>query len=139
QMTSEGVIAAQYISSWDEAPENAILIAPAHTYLMSNRPAAIQFWLDIGSEGWWRRLYQPLTHPYVLSRAWDQSIWTDVHEEQADRTSLARLVNGLLRRCRQQVILCYTSVDERGNEERGHLLRTIQGVQKLIVQRDGKA
>jgi len=138
QMTSEGVIAAQYISAWEDAPENAVLITPAHTYLMANRPVAVQFWLDIGSEGWWRRLYQPLTHPYVLSRNWDMNVWTDVQEEQADRSSLVRVVNGLLRRCSQQVIFCYTSVDERGNEERGHLLRTIQSVQKLVAQRSGK-
>jgi len=138
QMTSEGVIAAQYISAWEDAPENAVLITPAHTYLMANRPVAVQFWLDIGSEGWWRRLYQPLTHPYVLSRNWDMNVWTDVQEEQVDRSSLVRVVNGLLRRCSQQVIFCYTSVDERGNEERGHLLRTIQSVQKLVAQRSGK-
>jgi hypothetical protein len=139
QMTSEGVIAAQYISAWEDAPEDAVLIAPAHTYLMANRPVAVQFWLDIGSEGWWRRLYQPLTHPFVLSRAWENTVWTDVQEELSDRSSLARIVNGLLRRCGQQVIFCYTSIDERGNEERGHLLRTIQSVQKLIAQWSGKA
>lgn len=139
QMTSEGVIAAQYISAWEDAPENAVLIAPAHTYLMANRPSMVQFWLDIGSEGWWRRLYQPLTHPYVLSRSWDKGVWTDVQEEQSDRSSLVRVVNGLLRRCNQRVIFCYTTIDERGNEERGHLLRAIQGVQKLVVLQGGKA
>ena len=36
---------------------------------MSNRPVDYQFWLDVGGRGWFERLYQPLTHPYVLSRA----------------------------------------------------------------------
>ncbi len=70
----EGVIAAQYLRSWqttgDDAPERAVLLAPVYTFLMSNRPVDVQFWLDVGNQGWFERLYQPLTHPYVLSRDW---------------------------------------------------------------------
>ena len=72
-MLQDGVIAAQYIEAWQTGPAEAVLIAPAHTFLMMNQPAAVQFWLDVGSGGWWERLFQPLTQPYVLSRAWDAS------------------------------------------------------------------
>ncbi len=66
----DGVIAAQYLEGWQTQAGEAVLIAPAFTFLMMNRPATVQFWLDAGSSGWWERLSQPLTQPYVLSRSW---------------------------------------------------------------------
>ena len=61
-----GALSALYLPGW-QAPDDAVFLAPAYTFLMRNRPARIQFWLDVGSSGWWERLYQPLTHPYVLT------------------------------------------------------------------------
>lgn len=52
---------------WQEVDRNVVLLAPAHTFLMMNQPVDHQFWLDIGSRGGYERLYQPLTHPYVLA------------------------------------------------------------------------
>lgn len=46
----------------------AVLLAPAYTFLLRNQAVDYQFWLNIGSTGWWERIYQPLTQPYVLSR-----------------------------------------------------------------------
>ncbi|MDP1780023.1 MAG: hypothetical protein Q8K73_07100, partial [Anaerolineales bacterium] len=66
-MLEDGVIAAQYLESWRNEDKEAVLIAPAHTFLMMNRPVKIQFWLDPGSNGWVQRLSQPLTQPYILS------------------------------------------------------------------------
>ena len=67
-----------------------MLIAPAYTFLMNNQPVSYQFWLDIGSRGWFERLYQPLTHPYVLSKQWTPGDkWTDEREfEIAPRSAL---------------------------------------------------
>ena len=67
-MVDRGVIANYYRRSWEVDDEDCVLIAPAYTFLLANRPVDYQFWLNIGSDGWSRRLYQPLTHPYVLSR-----------------------------------------------------------------------
>ncbi len=96
-----GVIAAQYVRGWRLEAENAVLLAPAYTFLMANRPVEVQFWLDVGSRGWSERLYQPLTHPYVLSRSWQPGRpWTDADELAAGQAALLRLEAGLLRRCR---------------------------------------
>jgi hypothetical protein len=58
-----------------------------------NRPASVQFWLDAGSNGWWERLFQPLTQPYVLSRSWDRDRqWNDADDQAANQQALARLV-----------------------------------------------
>jgi hypothetical protein len=128
-MLQEGVIAAQYVSAWRESSDEAVQIAPAYTYLMSNRPAAIQFWLDVGSSGWYERLFQPLTHPYVLSREWpsDQR-WTDSDEVEANNRALAQLTTGLIRRCREKIYLCLSELGESGFEQRGILLRAFNRV-----------
>lgn len=129
-MLGEGVIAAQYLEGWQSESKDAALVAPATTFLMMNRPVAVQVWLDAGSNGWVERLSQPLTHPYVLARGWEPGqLWTDSHEVESERAALQRLVSGLLRRCRERVYLGLSNLGESGFEQRGGLLR---GFQKII-------
>jgi hypothetical protein len=124
EMVRQGIIAAQYVQSWQTQPDGAVLLAPAYTFLMSNRPVDYQFWLDVGGRGWFERLYQPLTHPYVLSRRWlPNRVWTDVDEVQANQEALYRLALGLLRRCRWKVYLGLSEFSEQGYEQRGPLLK----------------
>lgn len=130
-MVREGVIAAQYLRSWQTEVDEAVLLTPAYTYLMSNRPVEVQFWLDIGSRGWFERLFQPLTHPYVLSRSWTPGRqWTDADEYETSRQSLYRLATGLARRCRRKIILCQSELGEQGFEQRGQLLYAFQQILK---------
>jgi len=126
QMVEDGVIAAQYLQPWQSDPEDAVFLAPAYTFLMSNRPVDYQFWLDVGGRGWYERLYQPLTHPYVLSRNWPigQS-WTDIDETASNQDTLFRLAIGLVRRCRQGIFLGLSDLSEQGYEHKGVLLRAI--------------
>jgi len=129
-MLQDGVIAAQYVENWQTAQSEAVLIAPAHTFLMMNRPVTIQFWLDAGSRGWWERLFQPLTQPYVLSRSWNRDLpWTDTDDQNANQEALERLVTGLLRRCRRRVYLGLSELGESGYESRGPLLKAIWNLQ----------
>ncbi len=126
QMVEDGVIAAQYVFSWQSQPEEAVFIAPAYTFLMRNRPVEYQFWLDIGSRGWYERIRQPLTHPYVLSRGWDlHRPWTDNDEFDSSIDSLYRLSQGLIRRCRSGIYLGLSELGEQGYEHKGQLLRAI--------------
>ncbi len=128
-MLGEGVIAASYLEGWQNEDKGAVLVAPAHTFLMMNRPVTIQFWLDAGSSGWYERLSQPLTHPYVLSRGWQEGRqWTDADDVQYSREAMARLVSGLLHRCRERVYLGIAELGESGFEGRGELLRAFQKV-----------
>ncbi len=132
-MLDDGVIAAQYLESWKSENKDAVLVAPAHTFLMMNRPAAIHFWLDPGSNGWSQRLSQPLTQPYVLSRHWESGrIWTDTDEVAAETEALARLIGGLLSRCREKVYLALSDLGESGMEQRGLLLKAFQKVLKNV-------
>jgi hypothetical protein len=128
-MVADGVIAAQYIRPWQEAPEDSVFLAPAYTFLMRNQPVDYQFWLDIGSPSWYQRLDQPLTQPYVLSRNWNpKEGWTTEDELRAANETLQRLSLGLLNRCRQKVYLGMSEMDISGYENRGLMLRIFQEV-----------
>ena len=128
-MLDEGVIAASYMEAWRSENKDAVLVSPAHTFLMMNRPVTYQFWLDPGSGGWYQRLSQPLTHPYVLTRGWEPGrVWTDADEVQYSGEAMARLISGLLLRCRQRVYLGIAELGESGFEGRGELLRAFQKV-----------
>ncbi len=134
RMVGDGVIAAQYIFRWQTQPEEAVFLAPAYTFLMRNRPVEYQFWLDIGSRGWYDRIRQPLTHPYVLSRHWElHRPWTDSDEYDASRASLYRLVLGLIRRCRSGIYLGLSELGEQGYEHKGLLLKAIDRALRSVV------
>jgi hypothetical protein len=125
----QGIAAAQYTRSWDLAPAagESVLITPATTFLMSNRPVNYQFWLDAGSSGWWERIAQPLTHPYVLAADWKVGQpWTDEDEVFSQHDRLYRLVLGLTRRCRRHIFIVNSEVGEQGYEQRGQLLVALQ-------------
>ncbi|MBN1178830.1 MAG: hypothetical protein JXD18_06440 [Anaerolineae bacterium] len=129
EMVRDGVVAAQYIRGWRVQADDAVLLAPAYTFLMRNRPVDVQFWLNAGGSGWWERLYQPLTHPYVLSRRWPEgTVWSDDDEVAARQDALQRLVLGLVRRCRRRVVLGLSELGEQGYEQRGQLLQVFQRV-----------
>jgi hypothetical protein len=134
RMVEQGVVAAQYLQSWREFPEDAVFLAPAYTFLMSNRAVDVQFWLDAGSQGWWERLYQPLTHPYVLSRRWQRGVhWTDAFENETNLANMERLISGLLLRCRRQITICTSGYSEQGDNQRGALLQAMQGILRRLV------
>jgi hypothetical protein len=133
EMVQDGVVAAQYIHSWQLEPEDSVLLAPAYTFLMSNRPVDYQFWLNAGGRGWWERLYQPLTHPYVLSRRWSRgAVWDDADEFETRQETLYRLTLGLIRRCRRKIYLGLSELGERGYEQQGPLLQAIQRILRRL-------
>lgn len=128
-IVNEGLLAALHVPSWRDEARDAVFMAPAYTLVMRNRVADYQFWLDVGSTGWWERLDQPLTHPYVLSRGWPaDQMWTDAHEFDARQDVLYRVVLGLVRRCRRKIYLGISDLGEQGFEQRGPLLRLFQQV-----------
>lgn len=131
-MVERGVVAAQYLSGWEPVSDRGVLLVPAYTFLMMNRPVAIQFWLDAGSRSWYERIYQPLTHPYVLRRDWDEDrVWVDDDEVQVRDQALGRLILGLTRRCRERIYLAFSDLNDQGSEQQGPLW---QATHRLLRQ-----
>jgi hypothetical protein len=121
-----GLVSAQYLRSWQEPNESSVIIAPAFTFLLQNRPVQYQIWLDAGSDAWFERLEQPLTHPYVLNRQWQSgAVWDDAHEFSANQLTLYQLASGLMRRCTGQIILMHSELNEQGFEQQGTLIKSV--------------
>jgi hypothetical protein len=129
----EGGLLPAAIQSRQKPKLSAVQVSPAHTFLMENRQVAIQYWLDIGAMGWWERLNQPLTNPYLLNRNFDSSQrWTEAHEFNANQDAMQRVVAGLLNRCTNRIIVSAVRTNEFGSESRGPLLHAFQTLQKRI-------
>lgn len=135
RLIESGALGALFVPSW-RTIEDAVFLSPAYTFLMRNRTVDVQFWIDIGSGGWWERLFQPLTHPHVLSRHWPPNeLWTDYEEFTTRQDTMRRLLLGLVRRTRQRVYLGLSDYSESGFEQRGPLLMLIN---RLLTQEEGQ-
>lgn len=138
EMVRGGVIANQY-APVASANADAVLLAPAYTFLNMGTPVTVQFWLDVGSRGWFERLYQPLTHPYVLSAGWEVGqLWDDDDEYATRQETLRNLMYGLLRRCRRSLFLGLSQLGENGQENAGELLAAFNRMlRRLQAERAG--
>lgn len=131
RLAESGALGALFLPGW-RTPEDAVFLAPAYTFLLRNRAVEIQFWLDIGATGWWERLYQPLTHPYVLSERWSSGApWTDRDEYLARQETLRRLLLGLIRRTRGRIYLAASDYSESGFEQRCPMLTIVNRLLEL--------
>ena len=152
RLVDQGILADQYDPvRGQEEMERAVLIAPAYTFLLSNQAVDYQFWLNLDSGAWNRRLQQPLTQPYVLSQQWNRAdAWTEMHERESSREMLCRVVAGLIRRCRRRIYLGISQYDERGYEQVGelrvvfdHLLRagraSGRGEETVVLEEEERA
>jgi len=140
ELMDAGILANQYVRDWDMSERTGeVLLAPAYTFLVNNTPVDYQFWVNIGSSGWSQRLFQPLTHPYVMSRQWEMGrVWTDEDERHADEQVLAYLALGLIRRCRKKIYLGLSQFSEQGYEQRGDLLLGIQRLLRRLNRAEGE-
>ena len=151
-LLSEGIMAAQYtperaaVVSTTTASEmevvakdsstttnlsgnnNEILLSTVYAYLTGDVRSRVQFWLDVASSGWYERIYQPLTHPYVLSRSWNGLPWTEEDEHRAAQDMMRRIVGGLTVRCSDKLYLVNSQLSMGGQDEAGPLLRAVQRI-----------
>ena len=133
----QGLLSALYLPDEELVEEPGGLIAPVMTFLMQNRAVEHQFWLNLGSKGWYERLEQPLTHPFVLNRQWQPGKkWTTDDELALGRFNLERTLIGLLRRCSGQVHLCTSDYGEAGVEDRGLLLTWAQNLFRSTLREE---
>ncbi|MBW4436753.1 MAG: hypothetical protein KME04_06440 [Pleurocapsa minor GSE-CHR-MK-17-07R] len=138
RMVEKGVIADIIMPDAGRKQPDAVLIAPAYTFLLSNNAVDYQFWLSADSPAWGRRLYQPLTQPYVLSQQWTAGmVWTDAMEQATAQEMLHHVITGLLKRCRKGVFFGYSQYDERGYEHLSDLRVSVDYVLRRLNQTTG--
>ena len=140
-LLAEGVMAAQYAPEREtEGGEDGVLLAPVYTYLTGDYRSRAQIWLDVNASGWYDRIHQALTHPYVLSRSWQairarfdaegQSAeamhWSEEDEHRARQDMLRRVIVGLCDRCGDGLYLASSQLGLSGQEEAGALARALQ-------------
>ena len=102
---------------------------------MRNEAVDYQFWLSIGSKAWYERLEQPLTHPVVLSRHWQEGKqWSADDEASYNQANLQRILSGLLLRCREKIYIFTSDYNETGVEERGQLLTVFQTLYRKVLR-----
>ncbi|HJP32744.1 MAG: hypothetical protein QF689_13145 [Candidatus Latescibacteria bacterium] len=123
-MVEEGVVSAAHTVPMSAADEESVLVvAPVYTYLLEERTARYQFWLDVGSISWWEPPHQPLTNPHVLARGWQPGgRWTDAVDFETRNRVLARLVRGLCSRASGTIYLCWSETE--GGAGSGHAADT---------------
>jgi hypothetical protein len=140
-LLSEGVMAAQYAPECEiEGSEDGVLLAPVYTYLTGDYRSQAQIWLDVNTSGWYERIHQALTHPYVLSRQWqamqarfeaegqgaEMMRWSEQDEHRARQDMLRRVIVGLCDRCGERLFLASSQLGLSGQEEAGALARALQ-------------
>lgn len=119
----EGMISARYYEEWYSQPKDSVLISLSSSYALMNRPVSYQIWLNAGSPRWWERIYGQITNDYILSQDWKMGdLWdaTSVYEKNDE--NMHRLVLSLLSRCRKQVRVYTSELNESGQDQKSKLL-----------------
>ncbi len=102
--------------------EQGILLTTPIQYLSTSRHRKVQVWCDIRSSNWTPRDVKIFTNPYVLSKLWDElRPITSEDEELFMRYKLSTIVNCLLKRCGEKVILTSSQYSSQGYEDEGIL------------------
>ena len=86
----------------DQFPSD-VIIAPASVFMRMNRTVDYQFWMDIGSQWWWREQNTAFINPFILRRSFTLDAWTNTLHADTQRQTLQNYSCGLLRRCRLRV------------------------------------
>jgi hypothetical protein len=125
----QGLVTASPPDMGDPPDPDGLMIGTMYGYLLSGKPVRWQVWLDVGASGWWDIPRQPLSNAFVLTPEWqDDQIWTMGDDHRIRNQLLSRIIQGLVRRCREGVILASSDLDRRGFRQDGPLLRALQPI-----------
>lgn len=119
----EGMISARYYEEWYSQPKDSVLISLSSSYALMNRPVSYQIWLNAGSPRWWERIYGQITNDYILSQDWKMGdLWDANSVYEKNDENMHRLVLSLLSRCRKQVRVYTSELNESGQDQKSKLL-----------------
>jgi hypothetical protein len=122
----QGLVSAGPPDTGDPPDPDGVTISTMYGYLLSGKPVRWQVWLDVGASGWWDIPRQPLSNAFVLSQQWrEDQLWTMADDHTIRNELLSRIVQGLVRRCKDGVILAMSDLDRRGFRQDGPLQRAL--------------
>lgn len=132
-----GLLAATFVPDEQDDNDQFVLITPVMSFLGLNKTVDYQYWLNVGSSGWYERLEQPLTHPIVLSRHWQRGRkWTTEDDLALSKETLEKFIRGLFNRCRKGIFLGISEYSETGQEEKGLLLLHYQALIRRALRNE---
>lgn len=106
---------------------NGVFISTIQTYLLEERPVAVQIWLETSATGWWDLPRQPLSNGFVLDPRWSiNQTWTLEDDVRIRNEQLSRVVVGLCSRCSNGIFVATSDLDRRGARQEGPLFKAIQ-------------
>jgi hypothetical protein len=121
-----GLVTAHPPDVGDPPDPDGLFIGSIYSFLLSDRTAAIQVWLETAATGWWDIPRQPLSNAFVLSESWQEGqLWTLEDDVRIRNEMLIRVVKGLGARCSKGVILASSELDRRGVRQDGPLWRAL--------------
>lgn len=122
----QGLVTADPPEFGEPPDPNGVMISTVHGYLLANRVARVQVWLDAKGSGWWDVPRQPISNVFVLLPDWPPDRpWTMEEEFRSRNDLLNRLVSGLTARCSGGIILVASDLDQRGQRQDGALWRAL--------------
>ena len=135
-----GLVTSQPPDTGDPPDPNGISISTIYGYLLGGNPVRYQVWLETGASGWWDIPRQPLNNRFVLAESWDATQrWTMVEELAVRNELLTRIVQGLVGRCHEGVILATSDLDRRGQRQDGPLWRAFEATNTLPTLSKGNS
>ncbi|MCF8010479.1 MAG: hypothetical protein K9L17_05900 [Clostridiales bacterium] len=126
-MVLKGTISAERLEG-NEIPEDAVILATPYAFLLSQRDADYQFWLDVYSSGWFPGDAKELSNPHVFSRQWNGGTWSDGQDVLLKKYNCACTVRALARKIKKGLVLAASNYNTRGFEQEGPLLEHILNV-----------
>ena len=128
----KGLVTSHPPDTGDPPDPNGISVSTIYGYLLGGNPVRYQVWLETAASGWWDTPRQPLNNRFVLAESWDATQrWTMTEEVAVRNESLSRIVQGLVGRCREGVILATSDLDRRGQRQDGPLWRAFEASNAL--------
>jgi len=123
----QGFVSASPPDLGDPPDPRGVMISTMYGYLLSGQPVRWQVWLDAGADGWWDIPRQPLSNAFVLTPQWQENQpWTMGDDFAIRNQLLSRIIQGLVRRCLEGVIIASSDLDRRGFRQEGTLIRALQ-------------
>lgn len=129
QGIQNGLVTAHPPDMGDPPDPDGIFIGSIYSFLLNDRVAGVQVWLETAATGWWDIPRQPLSNTFVLSEDWPEGeVWTLEDDVRIRNEILVRVIKGLCARCSRGIVLASSELDRRGVRQDGVLWRALHGV-----------